>query len=467
MVLGRLLSLAFTVIFLAAIAWLAARPDRRLLRAAVAVEVALIAPAVLSHASDGLTDVPAAAMVALAAVVVWTVPDRSWRPAMIATVALLAVLTKPSALVGVGALLAAQLVGERTTLRRRIEREIAPLALGLAVGLAYDWSQAAHEHMGLRPFLESGVGTGFWAERAVEARSEAVFGWRWLGDPLHVVLVFAVLYALVRVAGARHRLAATIALPAAWAWAWLAPSIADHPFRPETSATGIATFVVAAALTLVVVTPEEDAPTRSELARLVIWAAPSVILWIVYAGYDTRLLSAAWPPLILLMGSIVTMSLVGGGRVSPVLPLVPAAALVWLALANVVALDGLGSDGWRQYRAAGVSGLANGHLMENIALAQFQWELDALRGSAKPSDRVIGGDGRLGFFFPGRVDTGYPRSCEALKGHQLFVLLTADESVAQARAAGAPATADEWRACRSPHLTVVASAETFVVFRIA
>jgi hypothetical protein len=89
-----------------------------------------------------------------------------------------------------------------------------------------------------------------------------------------------------------------------------------------------------------------------------------------------------------------------------------------------------------------------------------------LRDVAGPDDRILGGDGRLGFFFPGRVTTTYPTSCEALTGYRLFVLLTSDESVAQARAVGAPATESEWGRCRSPHLTVVSSAETFFVFTL-
>jgi hypothetical protein len=48
----------------------------------------------------------------------------------------------------------------------------------------------------------------------------------------------------------------------------------------------------------------------------------------------------------------------------------------------------------------------------------------------------------------------------------VFVLLTSDESVAHARAVGAPATESEWSACRAPRLTLVASAETYFLFTI-
>lgn len=466
MALGRFLSLGFAIVLVAAIGWVAARPTHRALRASVAVMVALIVPDIASHASDGLTDVPAAAMVALIAVVLWTVPDSRLRPVLLATVALLAVLAKPSGIVGVGALLLAQLVGDRPTLRRRIERDCLPIAFGLTAGLVYDWTQAIHAHTGLSSFLQAGVSGSFWADRAAAARGDAIYGWRWLGDPLHVVLAYAVAYALLRVGGARHRLAAAIALPAGWTWAWLAPSIADHPFRPGTDWVGIATYVVAASLVLVIAAPEQDAPARIDLLRLLIWATPAVIVWIHYAAYDTRLLSAAWPPLILLMGTVVTMVILGAAHRAPLLAAIPAAALLALLLSNVYSLDGLGHDGWRQYRAGGLSGLRNPRLMENIALGQFQEELDAVRGLAGPGDRVVGGDGRLGFFFPGRVGYYYPTSCEALTGYSVFVLLMSDESVEQALAAGAPATESDWAACRSPHLTLVASLQTASVFRV-
>lgn len=281
------------------------------------------------------------------------------------------------------------------------------------------------------------------------------------------MLVFAVAYALARAAGARHRLAALAAVPLGFGWAWLGPLLADAPFRPGTDSAGIATWVVAASLVLVALAPEEMAPSRLQLVRLLVWAVPPVVVWGRYAGYDTRLVSAAWPALILLMAVVLRLALAGAGRHAAPLAAVPALALVWLALSNVYNLDGLGRDGWRQYDGAGLSGLGNAHLMENVALGQFQQELDAVRAQVGPGDRIVGGDGKLAFFFPGRASYDYPTSCGALRGYRVFVLLLSDESVAAAQADGAPATQGEWQACGSPKLTPVASADgVYTVFRI-
>jgi hypothetical protein len=232
------------------------------------------------HASDGLTDVPAAATVAVAAVVLWTVRDSRLRPALLAAAALLAVLAKPSGLVGVAALALAQLVGDRATLPRRVVRDVLPLAAGLLLGLGYDWSQALHEDMSLTAFLQSGVSSGIWVERAAAARPDSHYGWRWLGEPLHVTNVIAVAYALLRVGGARHRIAASSAVPAAWLWAFLGPSLADHPYRPELGSAGLACYVVAASLALAALAPESAAPSRLQLGRLLVWATPAVLIWI-------------------------------------------------------------------------------------------------------------------------------------------------------------------------------------------
>jgi hypothetical protein len=138
-----------------------------------------------------------------------------------------------------------------------------------------------------------------------------------------------------------------------------------------------------------------------------------------------------------------------------------------LGVYNMYNLNSLGRDGWRQYRSGGLSGLSDHRLMENIALGQFQQELDALRAQVGPNDRIIGGDGRVGFFFPRRVYYSYPPSCSTLGGYRAFVLLLGDDSIEQARVAGAPASVDEWSACRSPKLSLVAQVPgNFAVFTI-
>jgi hypothetical protein len=467
MALGRFVSLAFTLLLIVAVGLLAAGRSHRLLRAAIAVLVTALIADVAIHASDGLTDIPAAAMVALAAVVLWRMPDRRVRLGLLVCAGLLAVLAKPSGIVGIAGLLIAQTVGPRETLRPRLERNILPLAAGLLLGIGYDWSQARHEHMGLLSFVQSGVGSGLWAQKAAAYRPQAVYGWWWLGGSLHVLLIFAVAYALLRVAGLPHRVASVLGIALTWFWAWYGASLSGIPFHPGTDSPGIATWLVTASLVLVVFAPESTVPSRIDLARLLLWALPSVLIWVKYAAYDTRLISAAWPALILLISGAVIMIIVTASRRKPFLAAVPAAALVLLAVNNVYNLNGLGQAGWQQYRSGGLSGLSNPRLMENIALGQFQQELDPLRSQLGPNDRIIGSDGRLGFFFPGRVDDTYPVSCSALRGYRAFVLLMSDESIATAQTLGAPATEEEWAACKSPRLKLVATIPSnFAVFTI-
>jgi hypothetical protein len=281
------------------------------------------------------------------------------------------------------------------------------------------------------------------------------------------LLIFAVAYALLRVAGLQHRLASALAVALTWFWAWYGASLSGIRFDPGTDWSGIAIWVVTASLVLVVFAPKTTVPGRLELARLLVWAVPAVVIWVKYAAYDTRLVSAAWPALILLIAVAVTMLIAAASQRIPLLAVIPAAALVILAVNNVYNLNGLGRAGWQQYRRSGLSGLRDPRAMENVALGQFQQELDPLRAHVGPDDRIIGADGRLGFFFPGRVNYSYPTSCSALHGYRAFVLLMSDESVAAAQAAGAPATEEDWAACKSPRLTLLAAIPSnFAVFSI-
>jgi hypothetical protein len=447
--LGRLLSLAFAVVLVLCVARLAGRQEHGRLQQGVAVLLMLLVTDLLVHAASGLTDVPAAAMVALTAVVAWTVRDSPYRFPLLAFAALLAVLAKPSGLVGVAALTSAQLLGPASTLARRALHDVAPIAAGAAVGILYDWTEARYVHESLPSFMHSGVGAGIWADKAAAARPDAVYGWHWLGDPLHVLLVAAIFYALLRVAGCAHRIAVLVGVPAAWIWAWVGPTFTSHAFRPGLDLEGIATYVVAALLLLAAFAPGA-VPSRLELARCLVWAAPPIAIWMVWAAYDTRLTSAAWPPLVLLMTRLASAAIVGaaGSRV-PVLAAGFATALLVLALTQVYQLDGLGHDGWRQLRAGGLTGLTKPQFTENVVYGQFQYELDVLRRELGSTGTLLGGDGRLGFFFPDRVGGAYPRTCADLRGYRAFVLLLGDESVYVARTQNIPATVDEWSRCSS------------------
>ena len=113
-------------------------------------------------------------------------------------------LTKPSALLAlVGLALAQLLVSE--SWRGRLLYRVAPLCAGVAAGLAYDLTQARYVHQGLRTFLQSGVNTDYYRTLADEARRYALFDGNWFGDGLRVAAFFALLYAVLRLAGVAHR----------------------------------------------------------------------------------------------------------------------------------------------------------------------------------------------------------------------------------------------------------------------
>jgi hypothetical protein len=135
---------------------------------------------------------------------------------------------------------------------------------------------------------------------------------------------------------------------------------------------------------------------------------------------------------------------------------VPVTVLVVAALAAVTFAGGLGTVGWQQYRSAGLSGVTSPAQMQNVAYGQFDGEVAALRRQVRPGERIYGADGRLPFLFPGRAVYDQPKSCSDLEGYRAVVLLFDDETIAQARLEGAPATLSDWQACRSPRLTLVA-----------
>ena len=458
--LGRLLSLAFTALLFVAVALLARAAPRSALQVGVALLVLVALRSVDQYAVAGLTDIPVAALVASAGAVVWTMRPGTRRSVLLALVACLAVLAKPSAVLGLLGLVAASSFGPRPDPRAWLRAVAGPVAAGVVLALVYDWTQARDQHMSLPSFLHSGVGAGYWADLAAASRKPDLLGWTWLGPLLHLLLVFAIAYALLRLARVQHTAAALAAAPVAWIWSWAGPAIgAPGASPPLGGLSGIATIVLAISLPAFAFAPVALVPARAELGRLLVWAVPGFVLWIVWAAYDPRLLSPAWPALVLLLARVGAGIVGGAAQLVRPAALVPAAALVALALVGFVALDGLGNDGWCQYRAHGFSGLADSAFMQNVAYGQFQGELVALRREVRPGERIMGSDDRLGFFFPGqaRGSSNYPRSCSALAGARAFVLLMSSESqVIGGRYAGAPTAVAFWQACTKPKLNEVA-----------
>ena len=143
--LGRIVDLTFGLLLLGALYELGRRLGSRSL-GAIAAALVLLVPAFQRGVASGLTDVPAAATVALAglAAVIGS-------PVLIAVASCLAVLTKPSTLPALLGLALASLVGLREAPRALLRRTWIPLALGVGVALVYDAYQATHVMKGSSP----------------------------------------------------------------------------------------------------------------------------------------------------------------------------------------------------------------------------------------------------------------------------------------------------------------------------
>jgi hypothetical protein len=457
--LGRLLSLGFSALLLASTAWIAAqtvRVDRRL-AAGLGLLVTLLVAGFGRYLAAGMSDIPAAAMVALTAALLLAPRLRGAQLPLVALASALAALAKPSALPALVGLAAAILVGPRVDLRRRAFGAAA-LSAGIVLGLVYDLVQARYVHVGLREFLTSGTNDGFYAQLAARERRRVLLDGGWLGAELRVLLVFALIYALVRLM-TRHRPAVLVAMPAAVLWSWLGPHLAgSHGVRVGILGIGgvaeqTAVLVLAACLLLALFAPVESAPSRLQLGRALVWAAPPFLVWALRVVYDNRLLAPAWSPLIVLIVWALLPVLSGARAWREWLVLVPTAALLALGAYSVQNIDGLGSSGWRALEAGGISGLGNKALMRNIALGgDFASEVSALAPQVSKGDRILTFDARLRFFYLSQIDYAPPLACAQLAGHRLFVLLESDELRA---IYGRRSTAAFWESCPGKPLTKI------------
>lgn len=468
--LGRLLSLAFSLVLVAAVAAIASRtaPQYRRFTAALAVVVVLTVSYFDLYIAAGLTDIPVAAMIALtAALLCWRRLGRAQLP-LVGLAAALSVVTKPSALPALVGLTAAVLIGPRLDLRRRSYAALA-VVLGTGAGLLFELTQARYAHMGLRAFLTLGTEGGFYATIADQDRKRVLLDGAWLGPDLRVFLWFGFVYAIARIVGLRHRYAVIVALPVAAVWSWLGPHLSGASgLRVGILGTGsgteqIAVLVLAASLLFALDSPADAVPDRLRLARLMVWAIPTLVVWGSVAVYDTRLLAPAWPPLLLLIVWTMLPAFAGALRRSQWLIAVPTVALLAVVVLATYNINGLGPSGWRQVRAGGLSGLGNAAAMRDIAFGgDYAAEVAALAPQVEAKDRILTYDARLQFLYLDQVDIAAPQSCSQLPGHRLFVLLEDDELV---KLYGSRAGSAYWQGCHNVSLTKIAERPgAFAVF---
>jgi 4-amino-4-deoxy-L-arabinose transferase-like glycosyltransferase len=468
---GRILSLLFSMLLVGAVVWLV-REEREwgILAGLLAMLAVLAAPVFAFQTVAGLTDVPVAAFIALAGALVWGRRPSPTRAALAGLAALLAMLTKPSALLALVGLALAQLLLDESW-RGRFLYRIAPLGAGIAAGLAYDATQARYVHQGLRTFLQSGVTSDYYRSLADEARRYALLDGNWFGDGLRVAAFFALLYTVLRLARVPHRTAVLAGVPAALLASWLGPWVAAHQDRVSVGAlhspgAAIAAIGTAAFLGLGLGADRTAIPSSAELARLVVWALPPTAAWAVYGAYDARLLVPAWPPLLAI---VVLAALPAASALAPRGPLVVALPFVFFAIvvaANLYNLDGLHKSGWDQLRRT--NDWLDRDKTRAIVLPALSRALILVRQEMRPGDSLLSPEGAFRFYYPGHVAQSFPNTCEDLRPFRVFVLATDEGSKRYMEdflhVSGEPSF---WAKCSSPHLTQLSDgSEGYAVFRV-
>jgi len=350
---GRILALAIGVLFVWTTAALAGGDRRLPFAGAVTAAVMLACPEVMLLGFSGLTDVPVAAFCGAAAAALWAGrTDARWRIGAVAAAGAAAMLTKPSAVPALVALGVVHLVvGERREWRSRLVRGSVPLALGTAVALAYDQSQASRLHQSLNDFLHGAIPAtdplynriaAFYLHLRSNARETVVLPFQWLGPYLGVPLIFGLTYGGLRVIGLAHRMAATVAAVLAAVGCWVLPiaagqGVTSGPFDNDRPVAALMTIVLAVAMFAARRCPDVRAPSRTLLARLLLWAIPMTVVWVAQAPDNTRYLSPVWPALFALMGLGIVIAVRGAGRWAPVVLAVVALG----AVADLRNLDNL------------------------------------------------------------------------------------------------------------------------------
>jgi 4-amino-4-deoxy-L-arabinose transferase-like glycosyltransferase len=460
--LGRWLSALFAIAFCVCVVLLASRlahdESRSLLRM-LAAALALGSAPLAVFAAAGMSDVPLAAALALTAVLLWSERLGPVRLPLVALAAAAAVLAKPSAYLGlVGLGLALVLDLNRETARRRALGGMVALGAGAVLGLVYDAVMAGKVHESLSHFIRSG-NTTFFLERGSQARVDAVLRGDWLGAEVRLALLYGIFYAVTRALGGRGRLAAAIAVPVAFVWSIGGPLIADdrtpYPFDHGFSLGLVAWIGLAAAVAASPFVPQPDVLRRRDFAALALWALPGAVAWVAYRPDQVRFLSPIWAPLVLATAGALASLTLGLARLRPFASAVPVVAVSLLVFANVPNIDGLGGSGWHGLLNLGWSDWGRKAATENYAYGPMSYEIDAARANLGPHDLLVSSDGRLAYFFPGRTDIRYARSCADLRDRRVFVLLTSGDSAEIMLRSGSSPDPLAWLQCRSPRVYVV------------
>ena len=122
--------------------------------------------------------------------------------------------------------------------------------------------------------------------------------------------------------------------------------------------------MLAASLLFALAAPGDAIPDRLELARLLVWLAPALVVGLVRRCTTTGSPRTAWPPLLLLMMRALLPAFAGAAARRQALAAVPAVALLVLAALATENMNGLGAAGWRSLSPA----LGNDAALRSLAL---------------------------------------------------------------------------------------------------
>jgi 4-amino-4-deoxy-L-arabinose transferase-like glycosyltransferase len=446
---GRLLSLAFFGLLLWAIFRLAADRSLPPLAPWLAVLLPFAIPDVVVQAFAGQTDVPVAAVLACAGVLLWRRPDNRATMALLVLVGLCAVLAKATALPALCGIGLAHLIGPRTGLWRRVTRGLVPLACGAVGGLVYGVLMARHFDMPLNEFMggQAKTSTGAVASAtgrvgdavasftADSQRPDILLRVEWLGPYVRMLVIFALVYAVVRAVGAVHR----IAVPIAWVLALLGYLLGPSVLAGGGSFADTGAGAVAGSLLLLVplaatlwCPPQWIAP-RLLMVRLLAWGIPPLLAWALFGILgDTRTLSPAWPPLIVLCSAILAMGVAGLATRRVAAGAAAVLLVIALAVLDFRNYDGLGLQRDGSYNAVsalrhlGPSTWFDADKARSAADPGLGGEVVAARAARPPGGQLLANDGRMIFFFLRDIEVrgGAPADCASLRGKQAVALLT-------------------------------------------
>jgi hypothetical protein len=468
--LGRILSGLFSLLLLGSVAWLLSRRDWGSLAAALAALALVSMPVYAAQVVSGLTDIPVAALVALAGALVWARRPGVGGAVAVGVASALAMLAKPSALLALAGLALAQLLVNESW-RTKLLYRVAPVFAGVGLGLVYDAGQAGYVHQGLRTFLQAGVNTAYYRSLAEASRRYALLDGAWFGDGLRVAAFFAVAYSVLRLVGVRHRVSVLAGVPAALLFSWLGPWLAAH--RSDTTVgslhsagAAVAALGTAAFLAAGMFGFQNAVATRRELLRLAIWATPTAVAWLVYGAYDFRLLAPAWPPLLSLIVLAALPAATAFARRGALVAAVPVALFAIVVAENAYNLDGLGKPGWGELRRT--DDWLDRDQTRAIVMPGFAGALTVVRRQMRPGDDLVSPEGAFRFFYPGHVEQSYPNACGFLHRFRVFVLTTDEGTKSYMRdflhVSPEPSF---WASCAQPHLTQLTDgSKGYAVFRV-